>query len=122
MKRNHALAIQINARGLNCDTPGCGYVDATVPLNWTTTRTMIGTPCPKCGANLLTKEDAKAARMMIATVVIFNFIFLPYLMVRKVLVILGVLKNNPWAKCTAKFDGSGKVKFTDPVDIKEDEP
>lgn len=44
--------------GLKCDTPGCGYVNEFVPpsdyKNW------IDCPCPRCGANLLTKKDYKS--------------------------------------------------------------
>jgi hypothetical protein len=38
---------------LKCDAAGCDHVE----IVGTITEDMIGKPCPKCGANLLTKED-----------------------------------------------------------------
>lgn len=38
---------------LKCDTPGCDYREEVPEI----TETMIGKPCPKCGANLLTRAD-----------------------------------------------------------------
>lgn len=41
--------------GIKCDNPKCDYKDSTVRpqdyLSW------LNKPCPKCGSNLLTKED-----------------------------------------------------------------
>lgn len=38
---------------LNCDAAGCGHVEQVEGIN----EADIGRPCPKCGANLLTRED-----------------------------------------------------------------
>lgn len=38
---------------LNCDAPGCGHVEPVREI----TEAMVGMPCPKCGADLLTMED-----------------------------------------------------------------
>lgn len=44
---------------LLCDAPGCGHNEPKPrPETLEQMRAYIGTPCPKCGANLLTKEDA----------------------------------------------------------------
>lgn len=39
---------------LKCDALGCDHVGEVPAI----TRELIGTPCPKCGANLLTEADA----------------------------------------------------------------
>tara|TARA_R110000850_G_scaffold109178_1_gene221946 strand:+ start:689 stop:970 length:282 start_codon:yes stop_codon:yes gene_type:complete len=38
---------------LNCDAKGCGHVEDVGEI----TADMVDTPCPVCGANLLTNED-----------------------------------------------------------------
>lgn len=43
---------------LKCDEPGCDHREFIGDL----TRDLIGKPCPKCGANLLTKSDYKLGR------------------------------------------------------------
>lgn len=45
---------------LCCDTDGCGHEDPAEKL----TADLIGKPCPKCGASLLTAEDFKARQDM----------------------------------------------------------
>ena len=50
--------------GLKCDNPSCDFIDISIAIedydNW------LNTPCPKCGANLLTKEDLDAVKKIIA--------------------------------------------------------
>lgn len=41
---------------LNCDNAGCGHVEQV----GTITEVMVGTPCPKCGSDLLTEKDWNA--------------------------------------------------------------
>lgn len=38
---------------LKCDAPGCGHTEDVQEIN----EGLIGKPCEKCGANLLTGED-----------------------------------------------------------------
>jgi hypothetical protein len=38
---------------LQCDAEGCDHLEVVPAI----TRELIGKPCPKCGANLLTEED-----------------------------------------------------------------
>lgn len=38
---------------LNCDAQGCDHVESVGKI----TADMVGMPCPKCGANLLTEQD-----------------------------------------------------------------
>ena len=52
----------MDVHGLKCDTPGCGYIDMTIPRKdyekW------IGKPCPVCGGQLLTQEDYDAVVLL----------------------------------------------------------
>ena len=49
--------------GLKCDNPSCDFVDMSIAIqdydNW------LNVPCPKCGTNLLTKEDLDAVKTII---------------------------------------------------------
>ena len=38
---------------LQCDANGCGHVEEVPTLS----QELVGKPCPKCGANLLTQRD-----------------------------------------------------------------
>lgn len=59
---------------LRCDAPGCGYVTPdTKPF----AKEMIGLPCPKCGASLLTERDYNAAERLLSVVDTINMIFGP---------------------------------------------
>jgi hypothetical protein len=42
---------------LVCDAADCGHVECTGPLR----PSLIGRPCPRCGRDLLTREDYFAA-------------------------------------------------------------
>ena len=39
---------------LRCDTPACDFIE---PAPMAFTRDLIGRPCPKCGASLLSERD-----------------------------------------------------------------
>lgn len=41
---------------LKCDAPGCDHLETHGSL----CESMVGKPCPKCGANLLTADDYAA--------------------------------------------------------------
>lgn len=41
---------------LQCDADGCGHHETVPEIS----RDLIGKPCPKCGANLLTEADCEA--------------------------------------------------------------
>lgn len=45
---------------LKCDEPDCDHVEYHKKIS----AEMIGKPCPKCGANLLTEEDFRAAALI----------------------------------------------------------
>ena len=55
MKKN----IEIKESGLVCDNPKCDWKDETI--NYDSYKEWIDKPCPKCGENLLTKDDYKRA-------------------------------------------------------------
>lgn len=63
---------ELTSGGLKCDNVNCDWIDESVTLddykNW------IDKPCPKCGKNVLTREDYMNVQMVIATVDILNSI------------------------------------------------
>lgn len=52
---------------LHCDD--CGY---DIPEPQAFTPKLIGTPCPKCGANMLTEEDYKSTERLLGAIDIAN--------------------------------------------------
>ena len=55
--------------GLKCDNSKCDYTDPTIDFK--DIEKWIDAPCPKCGENLLTKDDYFNAKMTVAA---FDFI------------------------------------------------
>ena len=55
---------------IKCDNPECDYRDDSVKYedypNW------LNKPCPKCGQNLLTKEDYKVCRFLVKLSNLYN--------------------------------------------------
>jgi len=45
---------------LQCDAEGCDHVHSVADV----TEALIGTPCPDCGASLLTEDDFRASAPM----------------------------------------------------------
>ena len=62
--------LTIFAKHLKCDATGCYYVETIPEL----TAALIGKPCPKCGANLLTTEDYEAWQNALFLIKLFNVI------------------------------------------------
>lgn len=57
-------SIENISHGLKCDNPTCGWKDEHIPMSeW---ESYIDSPCPKCGQNILTREDFNNACMLIA--------------------------------------------------------
>lgn len=56
--------------GIKCDNPECDFADETIKvedyIDW------LNKPCPKCGSNLLTKEDYDNVYMLLSLVDIVN--------------------------------------------------
>src|SRR5262245_33274952 len=59
---------------LHCDTPGCGYI-MPEPAVWSAD--LIGAPCPKCGASLLTQSDYDKVQRLMRFIDLINRIFGP---------------------------------------------
>jgi hypothetical protein len=59
---------------LQCDAPDCDYVSPTA-LPWGPE--LIGMPCPKCGANLLTERDYRLTERFMRVVDFINRVFGP---------------------------------------------
>ena len=55
---------------LKCDRHGCDHVEEVENI----TKDLIGTPCPECGANLLTEKDYKAFRRMMIVLKPFKWL------------------------------------------------
>jgi len=66
-------AVNLNIYGVKCDNPNCDYRDMTVPIS--DYKKYLNKPCPKCGANLLTKADYKAMKRLMRIAKFFNFVF-----------------------------------------------
>jgi hypothetical protein len=95
--RKYRNAIEMNISGIKCDAIGCDYRDPSA--TFAQYQDYVDKPCPKCGANLLTKADYDAA-MKIKRIVkwlnIYWKIFHPY----KTL-------TEPHQKATMRMNGKG---------------
>lgn len=92
-------AIELNVTGIQCDAPGCGFVDETAKLeDW---EGWLGRPCPRCGANLLTEADLAGARGLVGLAEWVNELVGP------------VEEGTPTVGYEVKFDGSGGVEIVE---------
>ena len=66
MKKN----IEIEGGGIKCDNPDCDYVKDDVHM--TEYEQWVNKPCPKCGENLMTKEDYLKIQAMLQIVDMVN--------------------------------------------------
>ncbi|NEZ84559.1 hypothetical protein EXN54_20290 [Clostridium botulinum] len=95
-------AVELNIKGIKCDNPNCDYRNDKVEFedykNW------LNKPCPKCGSNLLTKEDLEMTKSLINVANIANRV-LPK-------------QNNEEERIKAiiEMNGTGRVDFK----LKED--
>ena len=76
MKKREAAITSIGG-GLKCDNLGCDFTDMSIPSS--KYKEYINCPCPKCGANLLTKADYRTSKIINGLVKVINFIcyFIP---------------------------------------------
>lgn len=51
---------------LMCDSPACGHMLAEGEVTWG--EHLIGHPCPKCGSDMLTREDYEGSERAFAAV------------------------------------------------------
>jgi len=79
--------------GLQCDKPGCNYVDPSIKLE--DYKSYINYPCPKCGSSLLTQAD--------------------YDTVQRVIAVTESIPHDPNDKTITSFslDGSGELRIKD---------
>lgn len=57
---------------LRCDAPGCDFIE---PGPMPFTRDLIGRPCPKCGASLLSERDYRDTLRQFAAIDFINRYF-----------------------------------------------
>ena len=55
----------------------CDACDLTLPGSIALSEALIGTPCPHCGADMLTRKDYESTRRMLRIVDLLNAIFGP---------------------------------------------
>ena len=80
----------MNIKGLQCDKPGCNYVDMSI--NVEDYKEYIDRPCPECGSSLLTQID--------------------YDIVQKLIEIAENLpEGEETEKCSVKLNGTGRIEF-----------
>lgn len=70
-------AVTMNGGGLKCDNPLCDYIDMSIPVS--DYKNLVNAPCPKCGANLLTKGDYRAFKIIRGIIRVINLVcfFMP---------------------------------------------
>ena len=62
-------ALDLHFAGIRCDNPDCDFVDRTAKAG---DESWIDRPCPKCGWNLLTREDHELAKKLQADIKALN--------------------------------------------------
>jgi len=81
----------LNINGIKCDC--CNFKDESVKVE--DFKLWLNKPCPKCGANLLTKKDLNITMIIIAINKWFGWI--------------RTLSFFPPVKVEIKMDGTGKI-------------
>jgi len=77
---------------LTCDAANCGFIFETPERDVANLHKYIGTPCPKCGANLLTKEDHISYMTLLKVVNFINKWF-------SWITLFGIGKNRSTVEC-----------------------
>jgi len=85
-------ALEVSIKGVKCDVCDFKNMDAKFEVydKW------VNEPCPKCGANLLTEEDAESIKRLLLVADVVNFL------------ISGEGEGKK-VKGTVEMDGSGKM-------------
>lgn len=115
-------ALEFTGGGLKCDNPDCDFVDMSIPIN--DYKKWVNAPCPKCGANLLTKQDYRLVKLFrgIARTVNFIYFFIPKKWLKKKLEQkYGEFNENDRATMSIKFDGTGEPKFGPIIPYRSDD-
>lgn len=98
----------LTIKGIICDNPGCDYRDDSVEFK--DYKAWLNKPCPKCGTNLLTKEDVRTIKRLIRYTKVINFLLNPF-----------IKGNEPRVKYPIEMDGSGKIAFKEVMEYAEGE-
>lgn len=64
------FGIDLSIAGIKCDNEQCDYINENVSFE--DYEAWLDKPCPKCGDNLLTKEDLDATRQLIEIAKLFD--------------------------------------------------
>jgi hypothetical protein len=105
--------IKMNASGLKCDN-GCGYTENSLPLTFANIAKNIGRPCPRCGANLLTAEDARTLVFMKRATTTINIIAFPFMVLMLPLTLLcALLRRRNYRIWKVEMNGSGLATITE---------
>lgn len=100
--------MDIGIAGIRCDADGCGYEDNFGSWGQTPEEILamneeyLNKPCPTCGANLLTEEDAATVRLIVGLIA-------PLTVIEEALGDAG----GPKAKVRLEMDGSGNIDVGD---------
>lgn len=87
--------VKLAGNGLKCDAQGCTYSNQEVQMD--DMEKWIGSPCPACGASLLTTEDFTAILILRLAVEMTNSI-------------LGSIEDGDNIQAfTVKMNGTGQV-------------
>jgi hypothetical protein len=102
-KRNlQGFPFDLGATGLVCDSPACDWKDEAISSE--DYHKYVDTPCPHCGANILTQDDFKR------TEIILNFIS----RVNNFFAFFGLKRIKKGSKVTSgTINVHKKYKFTD---------
>ena len=76
---NPFKAVDFKLQGVKCDSPRCDYVDDSAVLSPENAFQHVGDPCPKCGASLLTIEDAQTIVKLSKVVFVINVVAFPFM-------------------------------------------
>jgi len=109
--------MDIGIEGIKCDAEGCDYED--MDLQWGTTPEdilkanddMLGKPCPKCGASLLTPEDHANVKVMV--------LLAPELtaLEEELKILFPGEVEDKQVKVSIKMNGTGNVEVGDPEEL-----
>lgn len=111
---NPLLAIQLQAHGLKCDAPGCNHHDPRPTLTDFSIADNIGRPCPQCGANLLTHQDAAMLFRMKRWVCWINIVAFPFMVLCLPITLWKRLRRTHTEPFHCHMNGTGSVRIQKP--------
>lgn len=91
--------IELTGMEIKCDAKGCDYI---IPIEIKDTKSYMGKPCPKCGADLLTEEDYERLLAVLTAAEAHN-----------IKALLGGYKHNPdETPVTVRVETHKEIKIT----------